>query len=502
MKIIICFIIAGLLVPLAHSSQLRILHTNDLHGQILGTTTTPLIGGYAELKAIMDKITDDSKKQGIPVLRLDAGDFSEGSLAYKARDGLGIFELMEMMEYDAIALGNHDYLMGAQKLDQILGQTSLPLVASNLEIKNEFIHLREAVAPYRKIRKGDVDIAIIGGTNGDIFYKWVLNDDVKFLNANRSINKIAKKIKQNSVLTIALTHMGLHGDKLLARKSSEIDLIIGGHNHIQLDNPIIIQNKRKKNVPIFQMGDSGKYLGEILIEINYEKDGRIDCKLISYKIHSIPHSSEEDPIILNKVNEILSDLDEHYGHNYLHESLGFSSIPMENLKHEPTFWTTFFTDAIRESIKAEIAINNNSFFGPSQSAGNITREKIMNFFPHFFDFDQKFGWTIFKATVSGKLIKSLVDLSFEVGYPFLVSGMTFDVRVDQNGKKHAYNFLINGKAIKHVKLYSLALPEGYYQGLIHSSPIMAKLLLKDAIDTKISIWRAVEDKIKRETLPR
>jgi 2',3'-cyclic-nucleotide 2'-phosphodiesterase (5'-nucleotidase family) len=497
MKLNLIVALLGLLAfQSARAELLRILHTNDLHGQLLGSQANSPMGGYAELKFMLDKMTQESEREGIPVVRLDAGDFSEGSLAYKANNGLDVFQIMEMMGYDAVSLGNHDYLMGANRLNEILGQTNLALVASNLVIHPDFKNIQQKILPYRLLKKGAFNISVIGGTNGDIFYKWVVKGDIKFKNAQKNINKFARKLEDVSDLNIALSHTGLRGDKKIAATSRFIDLIVGGHNHIKINEPIFVRNRLGRRIPIFQLGEHGHYLGEILIDIDRTQPHGRRAKIISYKVHPVVAGGQRDEVILAKINETFKSLDQFYGANYLHDILMTTNIPMENSFSTPTFWTSFFTDAIREEVSADLALNSSTFFGPSQSAGEVTRQKLMNFFPHFFNLQQREGWTIYTAELEGQLIKVLIDLSFTAGYPFLVSGVTFDIKTNRSGKKIVTNYRIAGKPIKNLKMYKVALPEGYVLGLYNSIPLVAKQILKDASDTNISIWSAVSHKIE------
>lgn len=482
----------------AHADLIRILHTNDLHGQILGSQNLPQLGGYAELKSMLDNMTVASEKEGIPVVRLDAGDFSEGSLTYKANDGLDVFQLMEMMGYDAVSLGNHDYLMGAQRLNELVGATNIPLVASNLVINPNFPFIQQKILPYRSFKKGAFSISVIGGTNGDVFYKWVLKGDIRFRSARKSINKYARRLKEESDLNIALSHMGVSGDKKLAASSRYLDLIVGGHNHIKLESPVYVKNRYFKPIPIFQLGDHGRYVGEILIDVDRSKPHGSRAKVISYNVHPIPHDGEKDQAILAKISETLSVLDQFYGENYLHNVLGYSTFPMESSHSRPTYWTSFFTDAIREEVMADVALNSSTFFGPFQASGEITRLKLMNFFPHFFDLKQREGWTIYTAEVKGHLIKTLMNLSFAAGYPFLVSGVSFETKTSRTGKNYVVNLKISDRPIDPFKTYKIAIPEGYYLGLHNSIPAAAHQILRNAVDTNISIWSAVARKVESE----
>ncbi|MFZ4714545.1 MAG: bifunctional metallophosphatase/5'-nucleotidase [Bacteriovoracaceae bacterium] len=478
---------------------LRILHTNDLHAQLTGVQDELKLGGYAELKAKMDQLALKSEKEGVPVLRLDAGDFSEGALDYKANDGLNVFEIMEMMNYDAVALGNHDYLMGAKRLNEVLDQTNVPLVAANIEINSDQLAMKQKLLPYRLIKKGKLKIAVIGGTTSDIFYHWVLKNKVKFNDPSKAINKLAMDLekKQISDVTIALTHIGVPEDQKVVSESTKIDLIVGGHTHAKLDEPIWAKNKNEKPIAIVQTGEHGKYLGEILVDIKPKNAPGERVHVISYKLHPIHQNSEKNTTITTKINETKQVLNDFYGDEFLHETLGVTTVPMQAFSDKSSYWSTFFTDAIKEVTGAQISMNNYVFLGPVQAKGPVTREKIMNFFPRFFNLDNKEGWTIYVSQVKGSWVKRLIQLSVKLGYPFLVSGMTYDLGTNGKGQKVATNFKIGDRPLDLKTKYKVAIPEGYYRGLSSISQFSANLILKDAEDSHISVWSAVEEKLAK-----
>ena len=132
---------------LAHSTLLQILHTNDLHSHfeeaedqsLAGLVPPhPPMGGYAQVKAMIDKLKAEAAAQGIETLVLDAGDFTEATQYFLADQGEASWEIMNAMGFDAVTLGNHDYLMGQTDLDRIVGraQPTFPVLSAN------FIHSR------------------------------------------------------------------------------------------------------------------------------------------------------------------------------------------------------------------------------------------------------------------------------------------------------------------------------------------------------------------------
>ena len=113
----------------------QILHTNDLHSYLESTIKDPKKGGHAYLKTAIEKQKYLAGRQGIPSLVLDAGDFLEGNLFFLADGGKQVMKVMNNMGYDAVVLGNHDWLMGTKQMEGYLEETapSFPLLAANFK---------------------------------------------------------------------------------------------------------------------------------------------------------------------------------------------------------------------------------------------------------------------------------------------------------------------------------------------------------------------------------
>jgi 5'-nucleotidase/UDP-sugar diphosphatase len=481
---------------LAQAELIQILHTNDLHGHLEGLNDEEKKGGFAQLKFKMDSLRRAALDQGIESLVLDAGDFSEGNIFYKANNGQDSFELMKIMGYDAIAVGNHDYLMGTKKLDDLLKYSNLPFVAANLKIEQRFKHIHQSLQPSRWFQKNNLKIAVVGGTSNEVFYTWIVKHS-KFSSPIKSVNKEAKKLMhQGADLIIGLTHIGFEKDVELAKKSQNLDLIIGGHSHTKMDEILFQKNANKKFVPIVQTGEHGKYIGEILIDVDKSKVHGEKMKVLSYKLHPIFQNESKDSEVNAFILKSREHLNQAYGENFLTEVIGESDIPMVALKNKNTYWTAFYTKAIEEAAGADISINNHEFFGVKQLPGPITREKIMNFYPRFFDLDNHMGWNIYTSTVVGTWLEMMIKMSVRFGYPFIASGISFDLVQDRRGDLEPINIKFQGEPIDQFHMYKIAFPEGFLRGVLEVSPVLG-FVFRMSRNTQIPIWKAVEDKINK-----
>ena len=252
--------------------KITILHTNDVHSHIdpfpADHPKNPNLGGAARRAAIIDGIRKEEKN----VLLLDAGDIFQGTPYFNYYGGELEFKLMSMMQYDLATMGNHDFDNGIDGFYAQLPHAKFDFVSANYDFKNTI--LNDIVKPYKIIIKDGIKIGIFGlGVQLDglvdkkLYKETVYNNPIEVAQDMTRILKEEKKCD----LVICLSHLGFKykdepekpSDILLAQKTKNIDLIIGGHTHTFLDKPVIEKNSEGKDVLINQVGCFGLNLGRI-----------------------------------------------------------------------------------------------------------------------------------------------------------------------------------------------------------------------------------------------
>ncbi|WP_297869834.1 bifunctional UDP-sugar hydrolase/5'-nucleotidase [uncultured Flavobacterium sp.] len=254
------------------TKKITILHTNDTHSHIdpfpADHPKNPNMGGAARRAAIIESIRKEEKN----VLLLDAGDIFQGTPYFNYYGGELEFKLMSMMQYDVATMGNHDFDNGIDGFYAQLPHAKFDFVSANYDFKNTV--LNDIVKPYKIIIKDGIKIGIFGlGVQLDglvdkkLYKETVYNDPIEVAQDMTRILKEEKKCD----LIICLSHLGFKykdepekpSDIVLARKTNNIDLIIGGHTHTFLDKPVIEKNSEGKEVLINQVGCFGINLGRI-----------------------------------------------------------------------------------------------------------------------------------------------------------------------------------------------------------------------------------------------
>jgi 5'-nucleotidase len=262
------------------TKKITILHTNDVHSHIdpfpADHPKNANMGGAARRAALIES----TRKEESNVLLLDAGDIFQGTPYFNYYGGELEFKLMSMMQYDLATMGNHDFDNGIDGFYTQLPHAKFEFVSANYDFKNTI--LNDIVKPYKIFEKDGIKIGIFGlGVELDglvdkkLYKETVYNNPIEVAQDMSRILKHDKKCD----LVICLSHLGFSyknepykvSDLELAKKTKDIDLIIGGHTHTFLDKPVVEKNSENKDVVINQVGCYGINLGRIDFYLSNDK---------------------------------------------------------------------------------------------------------------------------------------------------------------------------------------------------------------------------------------
>ncbi|MDD3194249.1 MAG: metallophosphatase [Paludibacter sp.] len=254
------------------TQPLVILHTNDTHSQIEPTDSdasrNPDMGGYARRLGVINSIRSQEEN----VLLVDAGDFSQGTPYYNFFSGRVEVKGYNMMQYDALTLGNHEFDNGMDSLSAILSLKNFPVVVSNYEVSESKI--KDFVKPWFIVKKGKLRIGILGlGVNPKGLVMEKNYEGINYKDPVETAVEVSDflKNKKKCDVIVCLSHLGSDSTSLavndftIARATRYIDVIIGGHSHSMLEN-VKTTNAAGNKVVIAQMAKSGLYLGRIDLE--------------------------------------------------------------------------------------------------------------------------------------------------------------------------------------------------------------------------------------------
>ena len=318
-------IIAGVFIStnlLATEKLLTIVHTNDLHSHVQGfspeidyrpdmANADNTVGGWSRIAAV---INNTKKERKNPVLTLDAGDFSMGSLFHTlAREEAFELRLLKMMGYDAITLGNHEFDLKPAGLARTLmaakakgGMPHIVFAGAVFDKKDPADDsLAEAfdevdVNDYIVLVRDGIKIGIFGMMGKDAAAVAPFAAPVTFrdpIEVSREIVLILRAEEKVDII-ICLSHGGLTDnskqseDEILARNVKGIDIIISGHTHGLHKTPIQIGSTIIVHAWVY-----GKHVG--VLDIIY--DNR-KLTLKSYKTVAINSAIQGDTVIQQTID--------------------------------------------------------------------------------------------------------------------------------------------------------------------------------------------------------
>ena len=249
-----------------------ILHTNDTHSRIEPIPESDRIAGNKGGVVRRMNYIEQVRKENKNVLLFDAGDFLQGTPYFNLFKGEVETEAMNMMRYDAVTLGNHEFDYGLEALEKVVRRAKFPIISSNYDFSGT--PLNNLIKPYLIFKKDGVKIGVIGiniqprGLIASGNY-----DGMKFLQPERVANELALKLKTTDRcdMVICLSHLGYTADKRLVEQTRNIDIIIGGHSHTNMKTLDMLKNIDNKDVMVFQTAGRGIYVGRIDVELEKVK---------------------------------------------------------------------------------------------------------------------------------------------------------------------------------------------------------------------------------------
>ncbi|MCK5050799.1 MAG: bifunctional metallophosphatase/5'-nucleotidase [Candidatus Cloacimonetes bacterium] len=472
----------------AEDLLLDIMFTNDIHGGIdrypatfMNPDFPPILGGGGSAATYIKRIRTLSKAGTRNNLLVDAGDFFQGHPIGTMSEGRAVITYMNMIGYDFMAIGNHEFDLGEDVLIKTLEMAEFPILSCNI-VKKGTNELVDYVLPYKIIEKLGLRIGVIGLTTTDT-EQMSFPDNIKnvdFLPAKEQVQKYVNIVRDKNVdLVIVIAHMGLPYDpqptydarysnpeelkeerrwgydaQEIAHEVEGIDILFGGHMHKGFAQP---WEDPDTHTLVLQGYAYGSNVGHITIKIDkdtktisgYESPAINEGVMVTlFEDEFIPDEVIADTIlVMQKIAEVGMD-----------EIIGEASMNITKIGSGPqNLIGNLVCEAMKDYTGADFSFMNLGGIRDELLSGPISYRDVFSVMP----FDNQ----IVLIEVDGRFLKEIIETR--------VSGSrhglrTAGIQVVINRKRDSFNriskLLIGGEPWQADKIYKIATSDFLLQG--------------------------------------
>ncbi|MEW8985580.1 MAG: DUF6359 domain-containing protein, partial [Bacillus sp. (in: firmicutes)] len=359
--------------------KLSVMHTNDSHANV---------EKYPRLTTAVNTVRETKPN----ALLLDAGDVFSGTLYFNKYLGLADMEFMNALGYDAMTLGNHEFDKDSTVLSNFINAMEFPIVSANVNVTNDeilspFFANEISASPeggkiYPAIIK-EVEgekVGIFGLTTEDTVFLSSPSEDIVFEKAVDKANATVAALEAQGVNKIVLiSHSGFNVEKALAEAVDGIDLLVGGHSHTKLEEPVLVE--KDEPTVIVQANEYLNYLG--VVDVTFNEDGVVTDfagELLDTK------TFEEDETAAARVAELAAPIEE-----LKKTVIGQSEVVLDgaraNVRTKETNLGNMIADGMLakanelEKEPVHIAIQNGGGIRASIDQGDVTLGEVHTVLP-------------------------------------------------------------------------------------------------------------------------
>ena len=411
-----CFLTLGLsshpVMADGHSAfEVTILHTNDFHARFRpiskydnncsaeSNAEGKCFGGTARLISAIE----DARLRHENTILLDGGDQFQGTLFYNLYKGKVAAEMMNKLQYDGMAVGNHEFDDGPETLRAFMDTVNFPVLMANANVDME-PELKGKLQKSSTIERGGHKIGLIGAVTEDVVDLSSPGDNIIFTDAITAVQTEVDLLTSQGVgIIILLSHSSYEIDKEIAANTTGIDVIVGGHDNAYLSN---VSDRAKGPYPtvvngtqIIQAYAYGKYLGEL--SVVFDEQGEI-ISAVGEPI-TIDGSINEDAGVVARLDELevpITQLKETLVGNVSTSLNGDRAV----CRAQECDMGNMVADAMRGAVIDKgytIALANSGGIRASLDAGDVTLGEVMTILP--------FQNTLSTFKVTGKQLLEAIE---------------------------------------------------------------------------------------------
>ena len=428
--------------------SLDVLFVHDTHSHLNEFATvengeSQIMGGFAKIKTLIN----EKRAENPDSLVLDAGDFSMGTLIQVVfEEEASEIRMLGNLGVEVTTLGNHEFDYRAKGLANMMnnavasGEALPEMVVCNIDwegmkstgLTEEQQMLYDAfenygVKEYLVVEKGDVKVAVTGVFGIDCL-ACVVNPPLVFENPVEAVKETVAEIQENEDvdMIVCVSHSGTwenedkSEDEILAKEVPALDLIISGHTHTKLEEPI-----QHGDTYIVSAAEYGKYLGNL--SMSQKEDGR--WMMDQYELITVGEGIEEDAATQEKVDALTAMVDEKYLAQFGYtkdqvlctNEIDFAPQSDTSEKHTEVNLGSIIADAYTYGAEqvlgadtVAMSVAPSGTIRDSYAKGNITTEQVFNSFSLGIGSDDIPGYPLIGIYLTGEELKTAAEIDASV----------------------------------------------------------------------------------------
>lgn len=426
-----------------------VMFLHDTHSHLNEFSTvedgkSQILGGFAKIKTLID----EQKKDNPDTLLLDAGDFSMGTLIQVMfEEEASEIRMLGMLGFDVTTLGNHEFDYKAKGLANMMNNAvasgdNLPsMVVCNVDWESmEAAGFTEdqqllydafenyGVEEYIMLERNGVNIAITGVFGKDCF-DCVPNCPLAFQDPVEAVKETVAEIKANedADMIVCVSHSGTweeddkSEDEILAKSVQELDLIVSGHTHTKLEEPIV-----HGDTYIVSASEYGKYFGSLTM--SQKEDGR--WELENYELITVDEWIVPDEAVQNRVDELMGMVESKYLDQFgltknqilATNEIAFPASSAASDLHTEVNLGSLMADAYTYAVETfaddkttvDVAVVPSGTIRDTYGIGNLTVENVFNSFSLGIGEDGVTGYPLISVYLTGAELKTVAEIDSSI----------------------------------------------------------------------------------------
>jgi 5'-nucleotidase/UDP-sugar diphosphatase len=476
-----------------YDNKVTLINTADIHGHLMYEEAN---GGYYTLDEVniqmgmplMKGIADEIRAKNPGALFLDSGDLFHGTNEANINKAQGIVEAANLMGFDAMAAGNHDFDFGFDRILQIRKELNYPILSANVYYQGKPAFQASMIKEVNGLKIGIFGLTVPESmSNLSVFGPT----EVTFEDPTEIARKVVADLKAQNVNAIVLvSHLGDDLDRKLVQKVSGIDVVLCGHHHWLY--------KKAAKVAGARLVEAGSYSTHVGQADMYFKDGKLVS--MNWEVHQTSDRSKEDPALAAVAKKYYAIAFEQ-GKKIVGEAAVQLDGIRSHVRTQETNLANLITDAMLEEGKADLALLNGGGIRESINQGTIRMYDVGKPLP--------FVNSLMTVDVKGEKVYDAIERGLRE-WPFgasnggflHVAGASYVFDGSKPAGKRLVSITKDGKPLEKDKVYKVAvndyLAEGgdNFEEFLEGAQKSKGALLKDVLAKYIEKHKVVQPKLE------